>query len=131
MGSCSIDTNQAGNPGYSPAPPATQTFNVAKTGTTLVAAPVSVVRSLLTLSITFNATLTSQTTRIGIGGQMVTFSWDRGSCAATTVRAAWPGALCRSSISSDSCCLRAIAPSMRKAPIISALAVWDPLTDEQ
>jgi hypothetical protein len=52
--------------------------------TDLVAAPVSVVGSLLQVSVTFSATLTSINTGNGIPGQSVVFSWNGGTCTGTT-----------------------------------------------
>ena len=53
-------------------------------GTDLVAAPVSVVGSLLQVSVTFSATLTSINTGAGIPAQAVVFSWNGGTCTGTT-----------------------------------------------
>jgi hypothetical protein len=53
-------------------------------GTTLVAAPVSVVGSLFHLSVTFSATLTSKVTGAGIPGQSVVFAGNGRTCTGTT-----------------------------------------------
>jgi hypothetical protein len=53
-------------------------------GTMLVAHPVSVAGSLLHLSVTFSATLTSKVTRAGLPGQSVVFHWDGGTCTGTS-----------------------------------------------
>ena len=53
-------------------------------GTDLVAAPVSVVGSVVHLSVTFSATLTSAETGAGVPDESIVFSWDGGTCTGTT-----------------------------------------------
>jgi hypothetical protein len=85
VGTCTIYANQEGNADYLPAPQVQQGFSVGKASTTLVANPVGMVTSLLSLSVTFSGTLTSQTTGKGIAGQSVTFAdGPLATCSATT-----------------------------------------------
>lgn len=84
VGICTIDANQAGNAHYLPAIQLQQGIVVGKAATILVAAPVSVVGSLLSVSVTFSGTLNSVTTGKGIAGQIVTFSDGPATCSATT-----------------------------------------------
>jgi hypothetical protein len=53
-------------------------------GSQLVAAPISVVGSVLEVSVTFSATLTALNTGNGIPDQPVVFSWNGGTCTGTT-----------------------------------------------
>jgi hypothetical protein len=74
VGTCTVVANQSGNADYLAATPVTEGITVAKAATTIVAAPVSVLGSILMVSVTFSATVTSQTTGKGVSGQIVTFS---------------------------------------------------------
>jgi hypothetical protein len=85
VGTCTVIASQSGSANYLAAPQVTQGISVAKAPVTVVAAPVSIVRSILTVSVTFSATLTSQTTGKGISGQVVTFSdGPLATCSGTT-----------------------------------------------
>ncbi len=85
VGTCTIDANQSGNSDYLPAPQVTQGIMVAKAGTTLVAAPESSLSQFSSLGLTLSATLTSNTTGMGLAQQPVTFSLDgMTACTATT-----------------------------------------------
>jgi hypothetical protein len=85
LGTCTIDANQAGSTTYLAAPQVTQGTSVTKAPTQVVAAPVSLLGSLLALKVTFSATVTSQTTGKGVSGQTVSFADGKlVSCSATT-----------------------------------------------
>jgi hypothetical protein len=85
LGTCTVDANQAFSANYLAAPQVQQSFVVSKASTSLTAASVSIVSSILMLGVTFSATLTSQATGKGIAGQTVTFAdGSLASCSATT-----------------------------------------------
>jgi hypothetical protein len=85
VGTCVVDAQQAGNADNSPASEVQRSILVAKAGTTLIVAPVSVVGSLLSGEITLSATLISQVTGKGIAGVVLTIAdGPLVTCTATT-----------------------------------------------
>ena len=69
-----VDANQPGSSNYLAATQVTQSVNVAKAPTRLVATPVSFPSSSQKSSVTFTATLTTVATGLPIAGQLVTFA---------------------------------------------------------
>ncbi|HWF15295.1 MAG TPA: MBG domain-containing protein, partial [Acidimicrobiales bacterium] len=60
------------------------TIVITKAATTLVAAPISFLGSVLSVHVQFSATLTSNVTGKGIPSQAVTFTWASGHCTVQT-----------------------------------------------
>lgn len=85
-GTCTVTASQAGSADFLPAADAILTVAVQRAGTTLAPTPVSLLRSLLTLRVTYTAKLTSTVTGQPIAGQTVSFATNSGrvSCTAVT-----------------------------------------------
>jgi len=98
VGPCTLTASVAATSNYAEGTGTPQTFNIAAAPTTLTAAPVSLIRSVATISVTFSATLTSQVTGGGVGGQPVTFSWNTGNATCTATTTATGVATCTVSV---------------------------------
>ena len=73
-GTCAVTASQAGNADIAPAADVTQQVTINKTATTVRQQPISFVRSLFGLSVSFSAKLSTQVTGQPLAGQALTFS---------------------------------------------------------